>query len=87
MRHIEGEGFDQIHFFGDKVRWLRRTGVLTDLGFSVQSLSLTFHPLSQTYKGGNDYEIFTDPRTIGHSVTCPEDTVKILKELFFSEKK
>lgn len=34
------------------------------------------------YKGGNDYEIFTDPRTIGHQVTGPDHTMKILKELF-----
>jgi len=38
----------------------------------------------KTYKGGNDYEIFSDPRTIGHSVTSPADTAKILEELFFS---
>ncbi|KAH9993727.1 eukaryotic phosphomannomutase [Russula compacta] len=54
LRHVENEGFEEIHFFGDK-----------------------------TFKGGNDYEIFTDPRTIGHSVTSPADTAKILKDLFF----
>ncbi|KAA1100813.1 Phosphomannomutase [Puccinia graminis f. sp. tritici] len=36
----------------------------------------------KTYKGGNDHEIYEDSRTIGHPVTCPEDTIKILKELF-----
>ncbi|BGP17835.1 hypothetical protein JCM10213_008365 [Rhodosporidiobolus nylandii] len=36
----------------------------------------------KTYKGGNDYEIYTDERTIGHSVTCPEDTIAELKKLF-----
>ncbi|KAM0802568.1 phosphomannomutase [Usnea florida] len=36
----------------------------------------------KTYKGGNDYEIFEDHRTIGHSVKNPEDTMRILKELF-----
>lgn len=36
----------------------------------------------KTYKGGNDYEIFSDERTIGHAVTKPEDTIKLLKELF-----
>ncbi|ORY21432.1 eukaryotic phosphomannomutase [Naematelia encephala] len=56
LRHIEGEGFEEIHFFGDK-----------------------------TYKGGNDYEIYTDPRTIGHSVTNPEDTLRLLHELFFDK--
>lgn len=54
LRHVEKEGFEQIHFFGDK-----------------------------TYKGGNDYEIFEDPRTIGHAVTSPADTERILRELFF----
>jgi phosphomannomutase len=36
----------------------------------------------KTYQGGNDYEIFTDQRTIGHSVQSPADTIRILKELF-----
>ncbi|KAF8573752.1 putative phosphomannomutase [Ramaria rubella] len=54
LRHVENEGFEEIHFFGDK-----------------------------TYKGGNDYEIFSDSRTIGHSVSSPEDTIRIIKELFF----
>ncbi|KAI0731293.1 eukaryotic phosphomannomutase [Earliella scabrosa] len=53
LQHVADEGFEEIHFFGDK-----------------------------TYKGGNDYEIFMDPRTIGHSVTSPADTIRILKEIF-----
>ncbi|KIK61597.1 hypothetical protein GYMLUDRAFT_42608 [Collybiopsis luxurians FD-317 M1] len=53
LKHVEQEGFEEIHFFGDK-----------------------------TYEGGNDYEIFTDPRTIGHSVSNPEETAKLLKEMF-----
>ena len=28
----------------------------------------------KTYPGGNDYEIFTSEKTIGHTVTGPEDT-------------
>jgi len=36
----------------------------------------------KTYEGGNDYEIFHHPRTKGHTVTCPEDTMKFLNELF-----
>jgi len=35
--------------------------------------------------GGNDYEIYEDKRTIGHAVTSPEDTAKLLEELFFSK--
>lgn len=53
LRHVEQEGFEEIHFFGDK-----------------------------TSKGGNDYEIYADPRTIGHTVSSPTDTIRILKELF-----
>ncbi|KAJ8608360.1 hypothetical protein MRB53_039700 [Persea americana] len=36
----------------------------------------------KTYKGGNDFEIFEDSRTIGHTVTKPEDTAEELKKLF-----
>lgn len=53
LQHVEKEGFNEIHFFGDKC-----------------------------YEGGNDWEIFTDKRTIGHSVSSPDDTIKILNELF-----
>ncbi|XP_048868982.1 phosphomannomutase 2 isoform X2 [Brienomyrus brachyistius] len=37
----------------------------------------------KTKPGGNDYEIYTDPRTIGHEVTCPKDTKQICEEVFF----
>ncbi|KAJ7281883.1 eukaryotic phosphomannomutase [Mycena rebaudengoi] len=53
LNHVVDEGFEEIHFFGDK-----------------------------TEKGGNDHEIYSDPRTIGHSVTSPADTIRQLKELF-----
>nr|SVE75958.1 EOG090X0BFR [Daphnia hispanica] len=35
----------------------------------------------KTAPGGNDHEIYEDPRTIGHKVTCPEDTIQELKTL------
>jgi phosphomannomutase len=38
----------------------------------------------KTYEGGNDYEIFTSPLVKGHSVQTPQDTIRILKELFLS---
>lgn len=38
----------------------------------------------KTFKGGNDYEIFSSERTIGHTVTSPEDTISQLKNLFLS---
>ena len=36
----------------------------------------------KTFEGGNDYEIYQDPRTIGHAVTGPEDTLRVIRELF-----
>ncbi|KAL6043066.1 Phosphomannomutase [Balamuthia mandrillaris] len=36
----------------------------------------------KTMPGGNDYEIFMHERTIGHTVTSPDDTIKLLQELF-----
>jgi phosphomannomutase len=38
----------------------------------------------KTYQGGNDYEIFESDRTIGHTVTSPNDTVEICSRLFLS---
>ena len=28
----------------------------------------------KTYAGGNDHEIFESPKTLGHTVTSPDDT-------------
>ncbi|GAB6032638.1 hypothetical protein CHUAL_011517 [Chamberlinius hualienensis] len=36
----------------------------------------------KTFNGGNDYEIFIDSRTVGHSVNNPEDTFTQLSQLF-----
>ncbi|KAI0895018.1 eukaryotic phosphomannomutase [Annulohypoxylon nitens] len=36
----------------------------------------------KTDKGGNDYEIYVDPRTIGHSVKNPVDCLRQIKETF-----
>jgi len=35
----------------------------------------------KTWKGGNDYEIYSSPKTIGHKVECPADTQKILTKI------
>lgn len=74
LRHVEDEGFSEIHFFGDKT-------------YEVCTRLYTIRPALDyecTCKGGNDYELFSDPRTIGHTVVNPEDTMKQLRELFFS---
>ena len=36
------------------------------------------------FKGGNDFEIFAHERTIGHTVTSPEDTKEQCTKLFMS---
>lgn len=36
----------------------------------------------KTAPGGNDYEIFEDSRTIGYTVTSPEDTVRQVSAIF-----
>lgn len=38
----------------------------------------------KTKPGGNDYEIYSDPRTTGHEVSSPEDTLQLCQTLFFS---
>jgi len=55
LRHVESEGFEEIHFVGD-----------------------------MTHKGGNDHEIYEDPRTIGHTVESPLDTMRLCKDLFLN---
>uniref|UniRef100_A0AAQ4QYH2 Phosphomannomutase n=1 Tax=Gasterosteus aculeatus aculeatus TaxID=481459 RepID=A0AAQ4QYH2_GASAC len=37
----------------------------------------------KTKPGGNDYEIYSDPRTIGHEVSCPEETQQLCQQLSF----
>ncbi|GME67909.1 unnamed protein product [[Candida] boidinii] len=53
LQHVADEGFDTIHFFGDKA-----------------------------YPGGNDWEIYSDDRTVGHAVKSPQDTIDILTDIF-----
>ncbi|KAL2477735.1 Phosphomannomutase [Forsythia ovata] len=39
----------------------------------------------KTYKGGNDFEIYESERTVGHTVTSPEDTVNQCTTIFLSK--
>ncbi|XP_063252098.1 phosphomannomutase 1 isoform X3 [Prinia subflava] len=41
---------------------------------------------NETTPGGNDYEIYDDPRTVGHSVQSPQDTVQRCRKIFFPER-
>ncbi|KAL3517137.1 hypothetical protein ACH5RR_024039 [Cinchona calisaya] len=40
----------------------------------------------KTYKGGNDFEIYESERTVGHTVTSPDDTVKLCLSLFLEDR-
>ncbi len=37
----------------------------------------------KTEPGGGDFELFHHSRTIGHTVTSPEDTMRQIRQLFF----
>jgi len=52
LQFVENDGYEQIHFFGDK-----------------------------TSPGGNDHEIFSDCRTVGHTVTGPDDTLEQVRQV------
>ena len=59
-----------------------------DKSFCLQFIEKDYDEIhfygDKCYKGGNDHEIYEDPRTIGHEVANPQDTIKSLKELFLS---
>ena len=58
-----------------------------DKTFCLQYVEKDFDKIyffgDKTAPGGNDHEIFNDPRTIGHAVKDPEHTEQILRQLFF----
>uniref|UniRef100_A0A8C5LBK4 Phosphomannomutase n=1 Tax=Jaculus jaculus TaxID=51337 RepID=A0A8C5LBK4_JACJA len=41
---------------------------------------------NETSPGGNDFEIYADPRTVGHSVVSTQVTVQRCPELFFPQR-
>lgn len=55
------------------------------LGIAEKDQYSTIHFFGdKTKPGGNDYEIYSDARTIGHEVSSPEETLKQCQDLFFS---
>jgi len=59
-----------------------------DKTFCLQFVESEFSEIhffgDKTYPGGNDHEIFESEKTIGHTVTSPEDTMKQCTEIFLS---
>lgn len=73
LKFVENEGFEEIHFVGDK------THVVSSRRLRRWSLCRC---IDQRRQGGNDHEIYTDSRTVGHSVQSPADTIRACTELF-----
>lgn len=72
--------FDVFPTGWDKTYCLRHIEAEKDIS-GVEYKDIHFFG-DKCFPGGNDYEIYSDPRTIGHSVTDPDDTMKQLRELF-----
>jgi len=57
-----------------------------DKTFCLQFVEKDFDEIhffgDKTYEGGNDYEIYESPKTVGHTTTGPDDTMKQCRELF-----
>lgn len=57
-----------------------------DKTFCLQFVDKEFETIhffgDHCYEGGNDFEIFSSPRTVGHTVTSPDETKAQCTELF-----
>ena len=85
MRELFGEKFGLTFSIGGQISFdVFPNG--WDKTYCLQYLEGQFDEIhffgDKTWEGGNDYEIFSDSRTVGHAVTEPSDTLKQLKEIF-----
>jgi phosphomannomutase len=59
-----------------------------DKTFCLQFIEKEFSEIhffgDKTYLGGNDHEIFESDKTIGHTVTSPDDTIRQCSEIFLT---
>lgn len=59
-----------------------------DKSYCLQLISEKYDQIhffgDKVHSGGNDYELYIDPRVIGHKVTSPKDTEATLKSLFIT---
>ncbi|PGH14854.1 hypothetical protein AJ80_05780 [Polytolypa hystricis UAMH7299] len=78
---VGGEiSFDVFPTGWDKTYCLRHVEAEKDVS-GVEYTTIHFFG-DKTSPGGNDYEIYSDPRTIGHAVEGPAHTMKLVKEMF-----
>lgn len=78
--------FDDIHFFGDKTFVVSSVNRAPFQYLNCSSQSIT-DARPNLLQGGNDYEIFESPATIGHSVNSPIDTMQQCRQLFMQPTK
>ncbi|KAL4914018.1 eukaryotic phosphomannomutase [Aspergillus aurantiobrunneus] len=72
--------FDVFPTGWDKTYCLRHVEAEKDIS-GIEYRTIHFFG-DKTFPGGNDFEIYDDSRTIGHSVKDPEDCLNQLRELF-----
>ena len=73
--------------FGESLFWRNPSSVQFALQYVEADGFSEIHFFGdKTFEGGNDYEIFEDPRTIGHTVDGPEMTMRVCRELFLGAK-
>ncbi|KAE8131875.1 eukaryotic phosphomannomutase-domain-containing protein [Aspergillus pseudotamarii] len=72
--------FDVFPTGWDKTYCLRHIEAEKDLS-GIEYKTIHFFG-DKSFPGGNDYEIYSDSRTVGHAVKDPEDTMKQLREIF-----
>ncbi|KAJ9626254.1 Phosphomannomutase 1 [Taxawa tesnikishii (nom. ined.)] len=73
--------FDVFPTGWDKTYCLQHVENEKNLPGGVEYTNIHFFG-DKTFEGGNDYEIYSDKRVIGHSVKNPEDTMAQVKKLF-----
>ena len=73
--------FDVFPQGWDKTYCLRHIEADKDLPDGVEYTTIHFFG-DKAYEGGNDWEIYSDDRTVGHKVKDPDDTYRQLKEMF-----
>jgi phosphomannomutase len=73
--------FDVFPVGWDKTYCLRHLEAEAKKAGGIEYKTIHFFG-DKAFEGGNDWEIYTDKRVTGHAVKDPEDTRRILKELF-----
>lgn len=80
LRFVKDQ-YDEVHFFGDKTFEVRTPG-MGNCSLRAAKARCALHSSIPRLQGGNDFEIYTSPDTIGHTVVGPADTISQLQKTF-----